>query len=208
MTKKLLVTLSFLLTNSTCLAVANFTSSDGNFVIPDVSVDGSKSYDLVTLQLNFSNGSFKVMNATAKMAISEIPLQTQTQENYKFDFLGCLRAEYSQVICYLDATLTYTPFHDTPITNPSDGLLSASLAFLYDNDGKIYMTSNITAFDNSIINAELPLIQKIPVRLKYIFNDFDTHINSFSSFRPSFNGTNFGDLPERFQLDYKGTDFK
>lgn len=210
MTKKLLVVLSFLLANSVCLAVTNFTSSDGNLTIPDVSVDGNKRYDLVTLQLNFSNGTFKVMNVVPKMAIPEIPLQTQTKENYKFDFLGCLKTELNQVTCYLDATLTsiYPPFRDEPMSRLYDGLLSASLAFLSDNSGRSYITSNITAFDKSIINAEFPLILEIPARIKYTFNDFDTRISSFSSFKPSFNGTYFGDLPERFQLDFKGTDFK
>lgn len=44
--------------------------------IPDVSVDGSTTYDNVTLQLNLANGTFTIQDATVNNTLfSETPIQ-------------------------------------------------------------------------------------------------------------------------------------
>ncbi len=57
------------LCTSASMATSNYTSSTGTVMIPDVSVDGTAAYDSVTLQLNFKNNTFSVLNTSPKTII-------------------------------------------------------------------------------------------------------------------------------------------
>lgn len=75
--RKLLLILSLLMINTTCFATANFTSTTGTLVIPEVLVDGTTAYDSVTLELNRANGTFIIQDSTLKnILFPENPLQT------------------------------------------------------------------------------------------------------------------------------------
>jgi hypothetical protein len=44
-------------------ASGKYTSQNGYFVVPDVNVDDKDFYDMVTVQFNFTKGTFKIVNA-------------------------------------------------------------------------------------------------------------------------------------------------
>jgi len=63
-----------LLPVTTSLAVGIYNADTGYLVIPEVDVNGDTFYDNVTLKLNFTTGTFEVVNADLKPdTISTIP---------------------------------------------------------------------------------------------------------------------------------------
>lgn len=198
--EKFLITLNLLVMSTTCFATANFTSSDGNHVIPDVSVDGNKNYDSVTLQLDMSNGTFRIIDAIPKnTTISVTPLQTELViDKYKIDFFGCERSEYNQITCHVD------------VTSGSDSWFETSdYSFLYDNQSREYKATSVIVFDKVLTNPGQNLIQGIPVRVKYIFNDFDIHATSISVFKPLFGELDSygGDVTKYHELNFRNINF-
>ena len=86
-------------------AVTNYNSGTGILVIPDVSVDGKNFYNSVTLQLDFSTGTFKLLSYTPKnTAISDTPLQTYSSNGFTVDFMGCAQSGYNEITCYTNVT--------------------------------------------------------------------------------------------------------
>lgn len=173
--KKLLLGLSLLVISSSCLAIVNFTSSNGTLVMRDVSVDGTTTYDSVTLQLNLANGTFTILDATlADNSFSSTAIDTLTQDGIKIDFMGCALSGKNQITC-LTKVVSLTK--DQPITIPSFNKL-------FDNQSKEYSTSTVTALDKSGSFLSFNAIQGIPIEVKFIFNNIDPAATSISSFQP------------------------
>lgn len=98
--KKLFLGLSLLVMSSSCFAIVNFTSSNGTLVMRDVSVDGTTTYDSVTLQLNLANGTFTILDATLKdTSFSETVLATVSSNGVKVDLYGCALSGKNQITC-------------------------------------------------------------------------------------------------------------
>lgn len=199
---KLLLILNLLIFNIACFASTNFTSSDGNLVIPDVSVNGDKNYNNVTLQLDFDNGTFKVLDTQPKTTtISDTPLQSQTLsyssfEKYKFDFFGCERSGHNQISCYVDVTA----YSDYP------PIILATYSSLYDNQGREYLAASITISDTPIIVDQVfPSIKDTPIRVRYFFDNFNIHATSISVFKPTFYDFESygGDIPNYYFIDFR-----
>lgn len=204
--RKLLLILNLLIFNIPCFASANFTSSEGNLVIPDVSVNGDKNYSNVTLHLDFDKGTFKVLDAQPKTTtISDTPLQSQTLtfnffENYKFDFFGCERSGQNQISCYVDVTMS----SDYP------RLFSATYSLLFDNQGREYLATVITISDTPItFDQRLPSKKDTPIRIKYIFDNFNIHAASISVFKPTFYDleTYGGDVAKNYFIEFRNISF-
>lgn len=176
--KKLLLGLSLLMISSSCFAIVNFTSSNGTLVMRDVSVDGTTTYDSVTLQLNLANGTFTILDATlADNSFSSTAIDTLTQDGIKVDFMGCKLSGKNQITC-LTKIVSITK--DQRITANGD-----TLSKLYDNQSKQYNTSTITALDRSgSLGLTFNAIQGIPIEVKFIFNNIDPAATSISSFQP------------------------
>lgn len=183
--EKIALILTLLLSSSTCFAIVNFTSSTGNLVMRDVSVDGSTVYDSVTLQLNLANGTFTILDATLKdTSFSEIVLDTFSQNGIKVDFYGCALSGKNQITCMTKAV---------SLTKDQDFYVSRTPSFasykdsnLFDNLSKKYIQSTVTALDKSGPNLSFKLIQGIPVEVKFIYNDIDPSATSISAFQPYF----------------------
>lgn len=183
--KKMLLAVALLVVPPPLLATANFTSSNGILVIPDVSVDGTTNYDSVTLQLNLATGAFSILDATPKdTSFSPIPLGTMSAGGVKVDFHGCARSGHNQLTCL------------TKILSPNnDANISAFKSDLYDNLSKKYSSSSITALDKESgfsVLLQFVAIQGIPIEVKLIYDDIDPSASSISTFQPEFvlNGSN------------------
>jgi len=141
----------------------------------DVSVDGTTTYDSVTLQLNLANGTFTILDATlADNSFSSTAIDTLTQDGIKIDFMGCALSGKNQITC-LTKVVSLTK--DQPITIPSFNKL-------FDNQSKEYSTSTVTALDKSGSFLSFNAIQGIPIEVKFIFNNIDPAATSISSFQP------------------------
>jgi len=98
--KSFLFALCLMMISGACFATANFTSSNGVFLVPNVSVDGTTNYDSVTLQLNLADGTFTVLDATPKdTSFSETVIETLSSNGLKVDFLGCAMTGHNQIGC-------------------------------------------------------------------------------------------------------------
>lgn len=205
--KKLLLILYLMIISSTCLATANFTSSNGVLVVPDVSVDGTTDYDSVTLKLNLSNGTFTILDATLKdTSFPEIAIETLSSDGFRLDFFGCARSGFNQITCMTKAVSTSKDANVrvTARSNDPDNKL-------FDNLSREYSLSSATALDNTAIQDEffgndslnLTLIQGIPVEVKFIYEDIDVSASSISAFQPVvvFDGTN------RIEGNFRNIDF-
>jgi hypothetical protein len=181
--KKLLLGLSLLVISSSCLAIVNFTSSNGTLVMRDVSVDGTTTYDSVTLQLNLANGTFTILDATLKdNHFSETALDTTTVNGVKVDFMGCILSGKNQITCKTNITsldidqniLAYTAYG----VNESD---------LFDDLSNQYTASTVTALDKTGTGfLSFNVIQGIPVEVKFIYNNINPKATSISAFQPYF----------------------
>jgi hypothetical protein len=190
--KKIVLILTLLLSSSTCFAIVNFTSKTGNLVMREVSVDGSTVYDSVTLQLNLTNGTFTILDATLKdTSFSETALDTMTVNGVKLDFMGCALSGYNQISCMTkvtsinkDQTIGVAGTSNTYIVSSSS---SVSPSTLFDNLGNEYNPSTVSALDQSgSYNLYFNMIQGVPVKVKFIFNNINPAATSISAFQPSF----------------------
>jgi len=188
--KKIALILTLLLSSSTCFAIVNFTSETGNLVMREVSVDGSTVYDSVTLQLNLATGTFTILDATLKdTSFSETALDTLTFNGVKVDFMGCALTGYNQISCMTKVTSINKDQKMTAGGTASlytvDGLSTPSK--LFDNLGNEYSPSTVTALDQSNSGyLEFNIIQGVPVKVKFIFNDINPSATSISTFQPTF----------------------
>lgn len=182
--KKIVLIIAFWAISTVSHATANFTSATGVFLVPDVSVDGTSHYHTVTLQLDFANKSFMVLDATPKdNSFSDTPLATLTSNGLKVDFFGCAMTGHNQISCLTKNVST---------TNDQEIIANQNLATkLFDNLGREY-EANTTAFDQTSNFLRINLVQGVPVDIMFIFNDFDIQATSISAFKPTFrtNGQN------------------
>lgn len=179
--KKLLLILSLLVIAPTCFATANFTSGTGKLVIPDVSVDGSTTYDSVTLQLNLANGTFTILEANLKdTKISDTPLDTLEQDGLKIDFLGCSRSDVNQVTCHVDVTNSLSD----QVISPDGSCASA----LFDNLSNEYLGTTVSIMDKVGVGIchgiNQTAINGIPIRIRFIYDNINIHADSISAFKP------------------------
>lgn len=177
--KKMIFALMLLAISPALFATANYTSSTGVLVIPDVSVDGTTNYDSVTLQLDLASGTFSILDATPKdTSFSNTALGTMPAGGIKVDFYGCARSGHNKVTCL------------TKVVSPSkDALIQAFPVWskLYDNLSKSYTASSATALDNSSgSNVSFVILQGIPVEVKFVYNNIDPSATLISAFQPNF----------------------
>ena len=182
--KKIALILTLLLSSSTCFAIVNFTSSTGNLVMREVSVDGSTVYDSVTLQLNLATGTFTILDATLKdTSFSETALDTMTFNGVKVDFMGCALSGYNQISCMTKVTSINKD--QKMIVSGYDRYILPSK--LFDNLSSEYQPSTVTALDQSGSGSlTFNIIQGVPVKVKFIFNDINPVATSISAFQPRF----------------------
>lgn len=190
--KRITLILILLLSSSTCFAIVNFTSKTGNLVMREVSVDGSTVYDSVTLQLDLANGTFTILDATLKdTSFSETALEIMTFNGVKVDFMGCSLSEYNQISCMTKVTSinkdqAMAAAGASNVYPPSSST-AASPSKLFDNLGNEYSPSTVTALDQSGSDSlRFNMIQGVPVKVKFIFNNINPTATSISAFQPSF----------------------
>ena len=194
--------LGLLMISSSCFATGNFTSSTGTVVIRDVAVDGTTVYDSVKLQLNFDNGTFTILDAiqdgTGAEHFSETAMDTWTQNNIKIDFMGCIISgtnifsEKNQITCMTKVVSLIGDQQIHVLGNSSSGLV--------DNQGKEYMVTTIVALDKSSPRTvTFNAIDGIPVKVKFIYHNFDPAATSISAFKPAFYPSNSSHIEANFQ---------
>lgn len=182
--KKSWLALSLLTASFSSFAGANLISSTGEFVIPDVTLDGKHFFDSVTLKLNFATGKFEVISYQEKnKAISNTPLQTYTFNSIKTDFLGCTKTGVTQVSCYINLT---NSDNDVQISIYGNN----DYTLVYDNFGEPYK-GYINLFGQSSAAAssnyiETTLLKGVPVRVEYVFNNLNNRATSIAAFKPAF----------------------
>lgn len=183
--KKIALILTLLLSSSTCFAIVNFTSSTGNLVMREVSVDGSTVYDSVTLQLNLANGTFTILDATLKdTSFSETALDTMTFNGVKVDFMGCALSGYNQISCMTKVTSINK---DQKVQIAGSNLYPYNPSKLFDNLSNEYSPSTVTALDQSgSAYLDFNIIQGVPVKVKFIYNNINPAAKSISAFQPVF----------------------
>jgi hypothetical protein len=180
MQKFLLVILASLSFSS--FAVNNYDSGTGVVVMPDVSVDGKVFYDSVTVQFDFSNGTFKLLSAVPKnTAISTTPLQSTTFDSFIVDFLGCSRTGTNEITCYTNITNTGK---DTSLS--VGNVTDHGGSYLYDDLSKQYGLTSVTVQNQTAGANTITYIQGIPVLAAFKFNDFDIHATAIIRFQPFF----------------------
>ena len=178
--KNFLLTLSFVVFSSSCFAIGNFTSETGVLVIRNLSVDGTRTYDSVKLQLNLTNGTFTILDTTLDInghddpnSFSKTPIDTFISDNIKIDFMGCiltgtdLELRKHQIMC---KTQVVSLNGDEEINAPGNELNK-----LIDNLGNEYTRqSTIIALDKPSSGVtKFNAIQGIPVSVMYVFNGID-----------------------------------
>lgn len=184
--KKIALILTLLLSSSTCFAIVNFTSKTGNLVMREVSVDGSTVYDSVTLQLNLANGTFTILDATLKdTSFSETALDTMTFNGVKLDFMGCALSGKNQISCMTEITSINK---DQKIRVFGEGTVINNFpSELFDNLSNEYSPSTVTALDQSGSGfLDFNIIQGVPVKVKFIYNNINPAATSISAFKPYF----------------------
>lgn len=173
--------------SNTCFATANFTSANGIFLVPNVSVDGTTTYESVTLQLDLATGNFTILDATLKdTSFSETALDTISENGMKVDFFGCARSGHNQISCL--TKIVSTTNDQKIIANRNHPFLIAGIigSSLFDNLGREY-DAEVSAFDQTSSGGlEISLIQGVPAEVKFIFNDIDIQATAISAFKPVF----------------------
>lgn len=146
----------------------------------DVTVDEAIIYDSVTLQLNLSNGTFTVMDATLKdTPFSETVLDSLSENGLKVDFYGCALSGKNQVTCMTKVVALNTDLQILAVDR-----FSASK--LFDNLSNEYGVSTTTALDKTGPNLSFNIIQGIPVEVKFIYTGINSAATSVSAFQPEF----------------------
>ena len=172
--------MALLTTSNPSFADANFSSSTGNLVMRDVSIDeGLTRYDSVTLNLNLATGKFTIVKATEK-AISpflETPINTFTKDGLKIDLHGCAETGRDEITCM---TKIVSPVDDMSVL--IGGLF---LSQMFDNLGRQYNDVTTTS-SNGLIGSLTTLIRGITVEVKFTYKNIDPAATSISLFKPYF----------------------
>jgi hypothetical protein len=163
------------------MANGKFTSSNGYFVVPKVNVDDQTFYDSVTLQLNFTNGTFSVVNAKPKPpTIFETPLEPQfNAEGYTIGLLGCESSGSSQITCHLQV-----------VNNEADRELrvfannGSQVSLLFDNLNNSVTAASLTFANKTSTNfVETTLFQGQPVKISMVFTGININASSISTLK-------------------------
>lgn len=180
--KKALFILILLMMNSSSFAVVIFSSSTGNLVMRDVSIDDRLPlYDSVTLNLNLATGTFTIVEAIEKAISSfpESPIDTFTESDFKVDLHGCIETGRNEVTCL---TRVVSLVGDKTVT------MSSLSNPLYDNFSSEYrFDTNIEVLSKSYMGVfQFHVIRGIPVDVKFIYKNIDPEATSISLFSPEF----------------------
>ncbi len=203
--KKIALFCIAILCSGATMATSNFSSQNGTLVIPDVNVDGLTVYDSVTLQLNFANGTFSVLNAQPKPStIFDTPQEPQyTAEGYTIGSLGCATSGVNEITCYLQVVNNQA---DRKLRVWNRGFSPTSGFFLFDDLNNTYKAALVTVGNQTTDGAyiETTLIQGIPVRISIVFKNISPSAHSISAFKPL-----FYDLTSRreFEGNFKEIEF-
>lgn len=168
-------------------AISNFSAGTGVLVLPRVDVDGNTFYDNVSLELDFSTGTFKVLNATPSVPPQpDQIIETQTVENFSLGFQGCFRSGRDEVRCYMK--ITNNDFDKDLEVNVSRSCCSASFSRLFDDLSNEYTASKITIANTEINSSagSATLIRGIPATAVFIFEDISPSANILTLFQPGF----------------------
>jgi hypothetical protein len=168
-------------------ASGKYTSNNGYFVVSDVNVDNQTFYDSVTLQLNFGDGTFSVVDAKKKSStLFERPLEPQfNAEGFTIGFLGCEKSETNQITCYLQVVNNESDRELAVIANEEPN--SATGSILFDNLNNTYIAQSVTftnISDDHFVKAIL--YQGVPVKLSMVFKGIDINASSILIFKPWF----------------------
>ncbi len=177
---------------------AKYTGSSGMFVVPDVSVDGVTYFEEVTLQLdiangdltNQANGTFTITNATPKdISFSDVPLESLRLGGLKIDFLGCALSGLNQVSCKAKIISSATGSQSVLINQ--EGAIPGELdrappLSLFDNFGQGYRASFVSVLNQTDESLSTTLPQGIPTEVVLVYDNFDIHATSISTFKPDF----------------------
>lgn len=175
--------MALLMISSSSFAVVNFSSSTGNLVMRDVSIDdGLTMYDSVTLNLNLATGTFTIIEATEKAISSfpETPIDTFTAYDFKVDLHGCVETGRDEVTCL---TKVVSLVGDKFVT------MGSILNPLYDNFSRVYSdpSTTINVLGKPSIGVfQFNVIRGISVEVKFIYKNIDPAATSFSLFKPYF----------------------
>lgn len=177
--KKVFFALTLLMINSPNFADVNFSSSTGDLVMRDVSIDdGLTRYDSVTLNMNLATGKFTIVKATEK-AISpfpETPIDTFSKDGLKIDLYGCAETGRDEVTCMTKVV--------SPVDDKSIVIGGAFLSQMFDNLGRQYNDETTTTVKQLGIGNTL--IQGIPVEIRFAYKNIDPAATSISLFKPYF----------------------
>lgn len=177
--RKIFFIMVLLMISNFSFAVVNFSSSTGNLVMRDVSIDdGLALYDSVTLNLNLATGTFTITEATEHVISSfpDTPIETFTKYDFKVDFHGCVETGRDEVTCM-------TKF--VSLIGDRSVVMGAILNKLYDNFSREYQAYVVSVLGKSIVYVDsFNMIRGIPVEVKFIFTGIDPAATSISLFKP------------------------
>jgi hypothetical protein len=172
------------------MATSNFNSQTGILVIPDVNVDGFTVYDSVTLQLNFTTGTFSVVNAKPKPStIFDTPQEPQyTAEGYTIGSLGCATSGVNEITCYLQAVNNQANRKLRVWNRAYTSSSTPDGSLLFDDHNNIYEAVLVTVGSQTTDGAYIDtiLIQGVPVRISMVFKNISLSAQSISAFKPLF----------------------
>lgn len=207
--KRTMAAIALLATSLSGFAGANFNSATGYLVIPDVTIDGKTFYDSATLQLDMSNGTFKIVSATPKNTkVSDTPLQTFSSSGITIDFLGCYRSGTNQISCQTSVTNNNNDA-SMDLVADSRAYYSSSLSAtvwtkLFDDLGASY-SGSISAFhQESTGYLRDTILQGVPVKVTYTFPNVDSHARFIPAFSPVYY---FRPTQSVFQATFKNITF-
>lgn len=202
--KKFILTLSFVVFSSSSFAIGNFNSETGSLVIRNLNVDGTTTYDSVKLQLNITNGTFTILDATPVLMppdgfFSKTAIDTLIQDNIKIDFMGCIITDRDdqytgkiQISCMTQVV--------SLIETQEIHVFGTYSSILVDNLGNEYKLTTAIALDQSDARSvQFNAIQGIPVAVKFIYDDVDPSATSISAFKAVFYPTKLKVIEANFE---------
>lgn len=179
--KKVFFILSLLMISCSSFAVVNFSSSTGNLVLRNVSIDDSLIlYDSVTLNVNLATGTFVIIEAIEKhiSPFSESPIDTYTASDFKVDLHGCVQTRWDEVTCMTRVV---------SLVGDKDVTMGSILNSIFDNFSRQYQAETINVLSKPVMGVfGFHVIRGIPVDVKFTFKDIDPEATSISLFSPQF----------------------
>lgn len=163
-----------------------------------MNVDDKTYYDSVTLQLNFNNGTFSIVNAKPKSStLFAKPLEPQfnAAEGFTIGFLGCEKSGENEITCHMlvvnhDANFSQMAAIATLFDN---GIPKEAGSMLQDNLYNTYIAKSVT-FNNKTDSFSVTgtLVKDIAVKLSMVFTGIDKNARSILVFKPWFATIPFG----------------